>query len=109
MLDATLRPRERMGMSFVWKSNKPRLRLIIDARRSNCWFRPSLGVRLCTSEAFANIEVGDGDFESLESFRLYLGMADAKDCFRRLRAPVWLRPFFAWPEVPARVLGLAEL
>ena len=36
-------------------------------------------------------------------------MADAKDCFRRLKAPAWLRPFFAWPEVPARALGLTEL
>ena len=36
-------------------------------------------------------------------------MADVKECFHRLKAPAWLRPFFAWPEVPARVLGLSSL
>ena len=41
--------------------------------------------------------------------RLHLGMADVEDCFHRLRAPAWLRPYFAWPEVPARALGLTEL
>ncbi|CAK0907421.1 unnamed protein product, partial [Prorocentrum cordatum] len=96
MLDAALRSMERIGVFFVWKSNKTRLRLII-------------GVRLCTSEAFANVEVGDGVFAGLERVRLYLGMADVKDCFRRLQAPAWHRPYFAWAEVPARVLGLREL
>ena len=61
MLDAMLKPLERVGVFFVWKSNETRLRLIMDARRSNCRFRPPPGVRLCTSEVFAGIEVGDGD------------------------------------------------
>eukprot|EP00959_Pyramimonas_sp_CCMP1952_P379958 7959583-Pyramimonas_sp.AAC.1 len=78
------------------------------ARRSNCWFRTPPGAA-CTSEAFASVEIGGGDLASLEGLRLRLGMADAKDCFNRLKTPAWLRPIFAWPEVPARAPGLSEL
>ncbi|CAK0813458.1 unnamed protein product, partial [Prorocentrum cordatum] len=50
------------------------------------WGLGMLGVWLCTSEAFASIEIGGGDLASLEALRLHLGMADAKDCFHRLKA-----------------------
>eukprot|EP00959_Pyramimonas_sp_CCMP1952_P354344 7423212-Pyramimonas_sp.AAC.1 len=98
---------ERIGIFFVWKSNRTRLRLIIDARRSNCWFRVPPGVRSCTSGAFANVEIGDGVLAGLEGIRLHLGMADAKDCFHRLEAPAWLRPYFAWPRCPRGCWGCA--
>ncbi|CAK0895708.1 unnamed protein product, partial [Prorocentrum cordatum] len=74
------------------------------------WDLGMLGATLQPREkAFASIEIGDGDASSSAGPRLHLGMAGAKDSFHRLKAPAWLRPFFARPEAPARAVGLSEL
>ena len=52
----TKRPKGRVGIFFVWKSDG-RIRMIIDARQPNRMFRVPPGVELCSSEGFACTEV----------------------------------------------------
>ena len=55
---------------FVLK-NDGRLRLIVDARRSNCHFADP---NLCTGDALGRIELEPGE-------TLHISMADLKDAF----------------------------
>ena len=48
---------EEVGIFFVRKSGKDKIRLILDARRVNQRFRRPPGVALCSSEALSRIEV----------------------------------------------------
>lgn len=86
----TRKPRARAGIFFVHKSDKKKIRMIVDARPANQIFRAPPGVQLCTSEGFARIEVevpdalipGSEEFRKhLESRGLYFGLADVKDCW----------------------------
>ena len=72
---------------------------------------------MATSEAFARIElelpegmdVGSSEgLAMLQATHVYLGLPDVKDCFHRLKAPLWLTKYFALPPVPARVVGLGD-
>jgi len=56
LLRFTRDPLELVGVFFVSKKSGA-LRLIIDARRSNAWFRPSRPVTLLTSEGLGSIEL----------------------------------------------------
>ena len=64
-----------------------------------------------TSESFDRFEVlfEDGIFadpDSVARMVAFLGLSDVKDCFHRLRVPMWLARYFAWEPVPAKVVGL---
>ena len=37
----------------------------------------------------------------------FIGLSDVKDCFRRMRVPVWISRFFAWEAVPDKIVGLS--
>eukprot|EP00434_Breviolum_minutum_P037676 symbB.v1.2.033418.t1/scaffold4147.1/size43859/1 len=103
-------PEARAGMFFVHKSDKKKIRLIVDARPANQLFNNPPGVHLCTSEGFARMELelpssvepGSPAFEEhLKSRGLVFGLADVKDCFHRLRQPEWLSKYFCWDPIPA--------
>ena len=107
----TFKPLARAGMFFVHKSDKKKIRLIVDARPANQLFHSPPSVQLCTSEGFACIEIevpphilpGTDDFRRhLEGRGLYFGLADVKDCFHRMRQPAWLSRYFCWDPIPAR-------
>ncbi|CAE7458265.1 SLC34A1 [Symbiodinium microadriaticum] len=58
----TTQPKCRVGIFFVWKSSRTRLRMITDARLSNLHFKAAPGVSLMTAESFGRFEVEfDGD------------------------------------------------
>ena len=107
----TTRPRSSVGIFFVWKSSRTRLRLITDARRPNQLFKAPPGVRLMTSEGFGKIEFEVtpdvmSDPSALSAAEAFIGLSDVKDCFHRMRVPEWISHFFAWEAVPAKVVGL---
>ena len=105
-------------MFFVWEDGRRRLRLIVDARRANAHFRDPPGVELLSSEGLARIEVQmpDAGFSSYEDLRaalqaqqVYIGMADVKDCFRRMRIDSALSQYFCLPPVKAGAFGVTEV
>lgn len=114
-LNFTLSPCAEAGIFFVWKSDKQKIRMILDSRQANQLFRAPPGVELCSAEGFARLEVtvpeshhpGSPEFaKDLEGFGLYFGLSDIKDCFHRLRIPSWLSKYFALKPVPCQWVGL---
>ena len=87
---------EEIGIFFVSKKNG-RLRLIIDARKSNCHFADPAHVQLVTGDGLGNIEVEEG-------VDLIICSADLKDAFYHLALPEALRPLFTLPGVDGRHL-----
>ena len=71
---------------FVGKKDG-RLRMVIDCRRSNCWFHPPDHTPLCTAEALSRIDLDEGD-------QLFISTADLKDAFYHFQLPCQLRDFF---------------
>ena len=107
----TLHPACHVGVFFVWKSSKTKLRMITDARLSNSLFKEPPGVCLMTGEGLGRIEVTLDDLtwpspEAVEAISIHVGLSDVKDCFHRMRVPTWLSRYFAWRAVPAKVVGL---
>ena len=66
-------PTEMVEAFFVGKKDG-RLRMVIDCRRSNCWFKNPDRTRLCTAEALSRIELDEGSV-------LHVSTADLKDAF----------------------------
>lgn len=107
----TLRPACKVGVFFVWKSSKTKLRMITDARRANALFADPPGVSLMTGEGLGKVEVvfDDtfwADISSESAWKIFVGLSDVRDCFHRMRVPGWLARFFAWEAVPAKLVGL---
>eukprot|EP00439_Symbiodinium_sp_Y106_P076622 s190_g15.t2 len=85
--------------------------MITDARLANLCFKAAPGVSLMTAESFGRFEVEFDDeiFASPEvcsKLTAFIGLNDVKDCFHRLRVPLWLSRYFAWEAVPAKTVGL---
>ena len=115
LLRFTLHPKEFVGVFFVWKKGRLKMRLILDGRRPNRRFRRPPKARLCTSEGLAEIEVelpADVDPLSpegvalLRALGLGLGVADVADCFHRMIMPTWMSAYFCVSSVRARDVGL---
>ena len=107
----TTEPACEVGVFFVWKSSRTKLRMITDARRANACFHEPPSVALMTGEGMGRIEVElDGSAwmspEVAEAMSIVVGLSDVRDCFHRMRVPAWLARFFAWRPVPAKVVGL---
>ena len=92
LLQYTQKPKNEVGVFFVHKSDKKKIRLIVDARSANALFRDPPGVELCSSEGFSRIECevssdakpGSPEFlEELRTMELHVGLSDVKDCFHR--------------------------
>ncbi|OLQ05790.1 hypothetical protein AK812_SmicGene10971 [Symbiodinium microadriaticum] len=93
--------RERVGLFFVSKkANK--LRLIIDARRSNAHFRPPSYVHLATGDSLSRLEV-DPETE------LTICTADLKDAFYHLSLPEELRTYFTLAPIDGKFLSVKEV
>ena len=61
MVDISLDPGEAfVGLFGVWKSDRKKVRLIIDARISNTFFSDPENPRLPTGAAFSRFQVGEG-------------------------------------------------
>ncbi|CAK0890061.1 unnamed protein product, partial [Prorocentrum cordatum] len=101
MIDYTIQPQEFCSLFFVRKKNGSQ-RLVVDCRRSNCWFSAADPVELSTGAGLGNLEVPDGA-------RLYVGHVDIKDAFYHFELPERVRNLFALPAAPAWVAGLAEV
>ena len=107
----TTRPACEVGVFFVWKSSRTKLRMITDARKANKMFREPPGVTLMTGEGIGRIEIEvDGDVwashDAMEAVTTFVGLSDVKDCFHRMRVPKWLSRYFAWSAVPAKIVNL---
>ena len=107
----TLEPKCKIGVFFVWKSSRTKLRMITDARSANRLFKDPPSVSLMTGEGLGRIEVACGetvftDLEAMDALSIYIGLSDVRDCFHRMRVPQWLAQYFAWEPVPAHILGL---
>ena len=44
--------------------------------------------------------------EAVEAISIHVGLSDVKDCFHRMRGPLWLSRYFAWRPVPAKTVEL---
>ena len=103
----TTDPIEYAGLFFVWKSDRQKIRMIVDGRRANLRLRDPPGVDLLSAEGLSRFEVvpsfdevgGDGP-------ELYVGLSDVKDCFHRIRQPSWLARYFCLQPVEAHHVGL---
>ena len=110
----TQKPKAHVGVFFVKKTDE-KIRLIIDARGPNQLFQDPPGVDLLSSDGFARTEVlmpagavrGSEEYSSfLEAFSLSVGLSDVKDCFHRLRQPMWLSEYFCLLPIRASLLKL---
>ena len=81
--------------------------MILDARRSNCYFSKPPHTELLTSEGLGDIEMielQDLPGES-ETFILTVATADIDNCFHRLIMPGWMSVYFAYPGVTGKESG----
>lgn len=74
--------------------------MVVDCRRSNCWFSPPDKVRLCTAEALSRIELEPGS-------ELTVCTADLKDAFYHFELPLELRRYFGMRLVLAGEVGIS--
>ena len=99
-----------MGVFFVWKKGREKMRVILDARRTNRRFIPSPPVSLVTAEGFAGIGIdgdGGGDAHAAVSADFSLAIADVQNCFHYLKIGVDYGQYFCYPyQVTAREMGL---
>ena len=72
-------------------------------------------MELCTQEGFSRIEIqvdegveaGSPEFvQVLQDLHIHVGLADVKDCFHRMRQPLWLARHFCLRPVEAHVVGM---
>ncbi len=107
----TTQPACEVGVFFVWKSSKTKLRMITDARKANQMFKEPPGVSLMTGEGIGRIEIELDDEvwatpSAMDAVTTFVGLSDVRDCFHRMRVPSWLSRYFAWSAVPAKIVGL---
>ena len=85
--------KETVGVFFFQKKGKAKVRLVIDARRSNCHFASPPSVDLLKGEGLAGIEIelppdveiGFQEAEDiLQGVRASLGVSDVSDAFHRM-------------------------
>ena len=99
----TLSPQEEVGVFFVWRKGRERMRMILDCRRANQAFVEPPGINLLTAEGLANIELpSDGE----EPVSIFLGAGDIKDCFHRYRLSESISRWFCYPKGTAKEFGL---
>ena len=102
LIDYSTAPgKERIAFFCVTKKSG-KLRLIVDARRSNCHFAEPDHTSLTTGEGLGALEFQRGDCVTL-------AQADLKDAFYHLSMPGDLRDYFALTPVRAGDVGLKFL
>ena len=101
----TRTPQEHVGVFFVWKKGRERMRMILDCRRSNGRFVNPPGVDLLSSEGLSRIEVDSAQAVDVAT-RICLGSADVQDCFHRMRIGPPLCQWFCYPPGSAKEFGM---
>ena len=86
-----------LGM-FCVKKKSGKLRLVLDTRVSNCYFKPPPGVRLPTAAALSSMECEANQ-------EVYFSGGDIDNAFYRVRAPGCALPFFTLPRVKVKYLS----
>ena len=100
MVCFTLEPKVVNGLFGTPKSDGS-LRLVFDGRRANATFTDAPSVELPGPDLLAKLECeADGD--------IFVAKADLDSYYHRIRLPVWMRPYFALPAVPAGLVGLGS-
>ena len=125
LLDFTIIPTALCGIFFVCKKDGS-LRLILDARRANQFFRRPPSTHLVTGEGLSRVELvlsddeswwhvsgyesADGSFlpcDTDSGWRVAAG--DIQNAFHNMLMPRWLRLYFGMPAVTASELGISGL
>ena len=88
-------------MLFCYQEND-KLRLVIDARRSNCHFEVPAHTHLCTGDALSRIELEEGECVAVAA-------ADLKDAFYHIELPAAWRKYFGLRSVRADAVGVTSL
>lgn len=86
---------------FFVKKKSGQLRMVVDCRHSNQWFREPIGVS-AAGDALSRIEVQPHE-------RLHFASADLKDAFYHLGLPEPLKPLFGLRAVKACDVGVTEV
>ena len=89
---------ERVGIFSVPKKDG-RQRLVVDCRRSNCWFTDPPKAHLPTCAAYSRLSMPPDAV-------LYSGGFDLRDAFYQLGLPEFLRPYFCLPDCTASLCPL---
>ena len=76
--------------------------MVVDCRRSTCYFRDPHDVSLASGDALGRIEIHQGE-------ELHILSADLKDAFYHLGLPMMLRRFFGLRPVLAKEVNLSSL
>ena len=101
MIEYAFSSAEVVGLFFTRKKSG-RLRLVIDARRSNCWLKESNSVTLATGAALGEIQLEPGE-------TLYVGHVDIKDAFYHFGLPQELRKYFGLQSIRASDAGVTSI
>lgn len=102
LIDYSLHPgKEKVGFFCVTKKSG-KLRLIVDARRSNAHFADPSHVDLTTGEGLGALEFERGD-------SITVAQADLKDAFYHLSMPEQLRDYFSLTPVRACDVNISML
>lgn len=72
---------------FCVKKKQNKLRLIVDCRRSNAWFRTPENVKLTSGDSLGKLELAETD-------ELYVCSADLQNAFYTMKMPAVLRKYF---------------
>ena len=81
----TLAPLDHAGLFFVWKTDRKKIRMIVDGRRANARLLDPPGVDLLSAEGLSKFEVVPdiGDVEG-PAAELHVGLSDVRDCLHRI-------------------------
>ena len=91
LVDFTVRPRVQVGAFVVTKKGEKQ-RLIVDARRTNKFFRTPPSTQLGSMDSWARIECESGS-------ELFMAQEDVRDYFYRLRIDKELGEYFCFPKI----------
>ena len=93
----------------MWKKGREKMRLILDCRAANRHFVLPPSTELLSSEGFSRFEAElDGGLD-LEALRLYLGIADVKDCFHRMKFEGPISEYFCYEGGYASEFGITQI
>jgi len=99
LLAFTVNPKIQIGCFFVTKKGG-KLRLVVDARRANRYFKKPPSTLLGSMETWGRLELPEeGD--------LFIAQEDVKDFFYRLGISKELGEYFSLPEIQPRMLQAA--
>ena len=86
------------GLFGVFKTDK-QVRLIIDLRRGNLYFRGSEDLELLNPTYLVEV--------ILEGEKMFVGKTDISNFFHRVQVPAWMSQYFGLPRVLSDEVGLA--